>query len=182
MSRLSQPLHSAVRDRCYPWMAKFLLLAGANVNSQDCTGKSVLHYACELKMQKVVSVLLEAGAEVNAHDVNGRTPLHVACKGMKSRAVITLLRHGGKIGLVDDKGRTPLHEIASMETYFYNRMTDDYQLNTTAEGSENRFFQHLADSLKDDEIVCVVNLKDKSKNTALHLASQRNNKKLVCLL
>ncbi|MDD5092531.1 MAG: ankyrin repeat domain-containing protein [Candidatus Wallbacteria bacterium] len=55
--------------------AAFLLDNGADVNSADRNGKSVLMYAAEAVNPQIVRHLLESGARVNDRDQGGKTAL-----------------------------------------------------------------------------------------------------------
>ena len=55
--------------------ARQILSAGAEVNSRDADGATVLMLACHAGNLPMVMVLIEAGADVNAADPRGWTPL-----------------------------------------------------------------------------------------------------------
>ena len=62
----SQPMH----------LMRKLIDAGANVNLQDASGKTPLHYACEIKNRTLILVLIQKGADITLTDKYGNTPLH----------------------------------------------------------------------------------------------------------
>lgn len=59
-----------------------LINAGANLNAQDRSGQTALHYASEYSDAdssiETVKMLIGAGANVNIRDKNGRTSLIIA--------------------------------------------------------------------------------------------------------
>jgi ankyrin repeat protein len=90
--------------------AKTLLILGADVNSKNRYGYSILHQAVSGGDAKLVELLISKGADVNAKGQFDRTPLHFA--GKKGMAEI-LLAHGAEVDAQTDQGETPLHWAAS---------------------------------------------------------------------
>ncbi|KAF4435122.1 alkyl hydroperoxide reductase thiol specific antioxidant mal allergen, partial [Fusarium albosuccineum] len=74
------PLHIAT-ERGFFEMARQLLEAGANVNTQDNAWRQPLHMACKAGNDDLVRLLLEAEDYIPAYDMEGRCPIHVACSG-----------------------------------------------------------------------------------------------------
>ena len=89
--------------------------AGADVNAQDQSGYSPLHYAAAFNSNPaVVKTLLKAGADLQAKDHEwGATPLHWGAWASKNPSVIAALLENGADPNVQDKGGgTPLHAAA----------------------------------------------------------------------
>ena len=101
---LSRGRHDAVR---------LLQGHGADPNTRDDGGKTLLHAASEAGDLKVAQGLLELGADINSRDNQGRTPLHVIQLGSEDVGLL-LLEHGADPNVQDDHGETPLH-VASRE-------------------------------------------------------------------
>ncbi|KAM6442286.1 ankyrin repeat domain-containing protein 22-like [Liasis olivaceus] len=59
-------------------LIKMLLRAGADVNATDDSGRTALHYACEMKNQSIIPLLVEAGADLSIKDKDEETPLDIA--------------------------------------------------------------------------------------------------------
>ncbi|KAL8187092.1 UNVERIFIED_CONTAM: Ankyrin repeat domain-containing protein 22 [Gekko kuhli] len=59
-------------------LIKMLLRAGADVNAIDNSGRTALHYACEMKNQSIIPLLVEAGADLSIKDKDDETPLDIA--------------------------------------------------------------------------------------------------------
>ncbi|KAJ8535328.1 hypothetical protein ON010_g13410 [Phytophthora cinnamomi] len=69
-------------------LAKLLLNAGANVNTQDENGKMPLHYCVQEGGLLVTELLLAHGADIDAEDSDGSTPL----KRVVQRADLNVLQ------------------------------------------------------------------------------------------
>ena len=76
----SKALFEAVKQGQHE-LLKELLAKGADANSRDETGASLLIRACLAPHHKVVKVILDARADANARDANGVTALMAACLG-----------------------------------------------------------------------------------------------------
>ena len=72
-----RPLHSAVVVKNTK-AGRFLIEAGAEVNSTDFTGKTPLHAAAAQGNVDAIQLLIEHGAELEAIDETGATPLIIA--------------------------------------------------------------------------------------------------------
>nr|XP_056706192.1 ankyrin repeat domain-containing protein 22 [Euleptes europaea] len=59
-------------------LVKMLLRAGVDVNATDDSGRTALHYACEMKNQSIVPLLVEAGADLSIKNKDDETPLDIA--------------------------------------------------------------------------------------------------------
>ncbi|XP_043912348.1 ankyrin repeat domain-containing protein 22 isoform X1 [Protopterus annectens] len=59
-------------------VVRTLLKAGVNVNAKDYKGNTALHYACEMKNQRVIPVLLEASADPGIKNKNHESALDIA--------------------------------------------------------------------------------------------------------
>ncbi|KAI9357577.1 ankyrin repeat-containing domain protein [Zopfochytrium polystomum] len=90
-----------------------LLVRGANVNSKDYDGWSLLHCACKSGRPEIVSLLIAHSADVNALDSEGWSCLHFACdvdSDMDPAEIVALfLRVGVDINVKAAKGLTALH-------------------------------------------------------------------------
>jgi ankyrin repeat protein len=108
----STPLHLAAR-RGLVEIAKLLLQKGAELNEQDKTLKSALHWACSTKNSEMVRFLLEQpGIEVFAVDSKKRLPLHLAVVLAPKETVEALVQAddtGSHLNDKDSQGCTPLH-------------------------------------------------------------------------
>ncbi|KAF8625299.1 hypothetical protein AX15_005433 [Amanita polypyramis BW_CC] len=111
-----------------------LLDHGANINTQDNKGYTVLHWI--INNESVMGGLLYRGAYVNTRDKAGRTPLYWAVQSGYISCVALLLEKGALVDMPDNAGTTPLScaayrmRSASVESH-YNykiilRMLQDY--------------------------------------------------------
>lgn len=56
---------------------RILIENGANLNEQDLSGKTPLHYASELGRVRCIPFLLQKGAKLDIRDKSGKTPLEL---------------------------------------------------------------------------------------------------------
>lgn len=87
---------------------RFLIDKGANINSPEADGCTLLHYA--VKSIDCVRLLVAHGANINAQNKDGHSALHRACELNASSEVIEyLLDNGADIELMSVSGKTPLY-------------------------------------------------------------------------
>ena len=95
-----------------------LLAAGLDPDSQDASGRTLLHRVCVSEvamMQCALPVLLEAGADINSQDRCGDTPLHSYLEHGEQdpRGVRQLIDSGADISRRNRIGQTPLHVLCA---------------------------------------------------------------------
>ena len=92
---------------------------GADVNAQDETGQTPLHYACQRGFTLAIQILLAYRADVHANDKHGKTPLFMAAASNCYEAASILLRNQAYPSCAAADGNTPLHaasEVGGEET------------------------------------------------------------------
>lgn len=92
------------------------LQCGADINSSDRQGKTLLHQAAFFLSGSTVQLLLDRGADPSPVDIYGQTPLHIALDWFpESPEVIRLLlKFGANVNAQDIEGYTPLHMAVLM--------------------------------------------------------------------
>ncbi|KIW34753.1 uncharacterized protein PV07_01511 [Cladophialophora immunda] len=88
--------------------AIYLLASGANPNSTDIDGKSLLSWTVSASYLDGVQLLLENGADANAKDRKQQAALLVATANGSNELVRLLLRHQANPEEEDSHGYTPL--------------------------------------------------------------------------
>lgn len=88
---------------------KRLLAEGANIETTDQHGRSVLDVATAFGQTDVVKMLLTAGANANAGTGNRMRALHIAAASGKADIVKALLAAGARVDVADQDGNEPLH-------------------------------------------------------------------------
>ncbi len=79
-----------------------------DVNKQDSSGNSALHYAVASQNQRTVALLLDdEGIDVNAQNIRGQIPLHISMNDEISE----LLREGSNESMRDGNHKTP-HQVS----------------------------------------------------------------------
>ena len=93
MERLvKSPLYRALEEE-HLEVAQMLLKYGADINSQDGSGRTMLHLASRGGKPKLARLLLEHGANIHARNSQGKTPLQVALDAEHQDIVELLLQH-----------------------------------------------------------------------------------------
>lgn len=137
---------------------QLLIKSGASVDDQDSDGKTPLHFACEVKDEKIARILLTHHANVDVTDDNNTSPLMLACRQRHIEMMVLLLDvDDSTVNDGDDSGTTLLHVACD---------------NSDVEIAELLIDGHGAD----------VNVHDVRKQTPLHLACYRGNYDVVDLL
>jgi len=80
---------------------KSQLSAGADVNSKNRMGWTLLHTAIRNRRIEITQLLIDKGSNVNARDNRGRTPLHFAVETGQKEVVEQLIAKGAEINVMD---------------------------------------------------------------------------------
>ncbi|XP_075891211.1 poly [ADP-ribose] polymerase tankyrase-2-like isoform X2 [Nelusetta ayraudi] len=110
--RHSTPLHLAAGYNNLE-VAEYLLLHGAEVNSQDKGGLIPLHNAASYGHIDVAALLIKFDACVNATDKWAFTPLHEASQKGRTQLCALLLAHGADPTLTNQEGQAPLDLVTA---------------------------------------------------------------------
>ena len=84
-------------------LVKSYLSAGADVNSKNRMGWTLLQTAIRNRQTEVVTFLLDKGADVNAKDNRRRTPLHFAVEYGQKAVVEQLIARKAEINAIDSR-------------------------------------------------------------------------------
>ena len=96
-----------------------------NFNFQDAQNRNtVLHYACQVKNDKIIKYLLELNCDPNIKNNNMQTPLHVAAKKGYVEICKLLIENGALLNIYDSYKKTPIHyacenNYSELIQYFY---------------------------------------------------------------
>ncbi|CAB0030574.1 unnamed protein product [Trichogramma brassicae] len=160
------PLHLAVA-RGSPKVTESLLRNGADPNVAGAKGSTPLHIVCKSDyggrdFARAFFELLadtDQWVEIDAVDNLGNAPLHLALTRERENAVEFLLRHTANPNLANAEGLTPLHIVC--------------------QGSldEDRFLDQFFKIAEEENETVIVDPRDKTGNTPLHLALRDGKKK-----
>ncbi|XP_014231263.2 ankyrin-1-like [Trichogramma pretiosum] len=168
-SSVDPPLHLTLGSCGSMEIIKLLLKSGADPNSANKDGSTILHrFREELRrgdrLVTVGEMLFDLSHEkfhpvqVDARDKKGNTPLHMALgRNFRVKAEF-LLRRGANPNLANAEGLTPLH-VVSERVIYYDAMELIFK---------------ISDELNQR---VEVNARDKKGNTPLHLALQSSSSK-----
>eukprot|EP00300_Choanocystis_sp_HF-7_P014780 c18819_g1_i2.p2 GENE.c18819_g1_i2~~c18819_g1_i2.p2 ORF type:complete len:216 (+),score=27.30 c18819_g1_i2:62-709(+) len=84
-----------------------LLQHGANPDTANPFGSSVLHIGAMRGNTEIVRLLLSHRARINRTDDNGWTPIHAAVHNAQVDVIKLLLQHGADVNAINNNGRTP---------------------------------------------------------------------------
>jgi ankyrin repeat protein len=112
MRSLSQQLHSAVRmGRLQD--VRLLLADGADVNSQDARGRTMLQIAILGGRTQMIWLLLDFNADATHYDSDGSSAFLIAlARNMNDVARVLLEDHNVDVHTANQQGQTPLHIAA----------------------------------------------------------------------
>ncbi|XP_063923842.1 receptor-interacting serine/threonine-protein kinase 4-like [Zophobas morio] len=72
-------------------------------------GQLLIHYACENRLIKTLSLLLVKSPNVDVRDRSGRLPIQYACEHGDLESVELLVRNGAKLNVSDENGLLLIH-------------------------------------------------------------------------
>lgn len=93
-------------------MVELLINGGANIESRNERGMTVLASAAEAGQLSILVILLDKKANIEARDNEGWTPLWHALVKKQDSSFEVLLKRGAAVEAVDRHGDTPLHFAA----------------------------------------------------------------------
>lgn len=107
------PLHCAASQGIIRAGIALIQSRPSDINVQDASGRTPLHWASMANHDGFVQMLVEAGAATDSRDSAGRTPLMSSCAYGATAASRVLLQWGAHKDAQDFMGLTPLHAAAA---------------------------------------------------------------------
>ena len=158
--------------------AKLLIGAGADINKPNEKGQTPLSAAAAEGREEIMEILLNCpGIDIQSVDkTDNHTALHRACEADRTKCVKLLLAHtkpAPRTDITDMDGNTALHLAAAKgnkipaKMLLRHQQQRKQQIQSTGEGHEDRG----VDAQKED----IINMKNKTGNTALALAATEGN-------
>lgn len=144
-------LHYAAKQGRDLMVSSLLDLKVIDIDAQDDSGNTALHYCVEKNDLRSVEKLCANGCKVNLANSEGQTPLHLAAS--KSIGIfLMLIQNGANIRAIDNNGESPL-DIAKKtfpNTFLMRMFEKRYNFILKMEDVITKKIAFLA--LKDDEI------------------------------
>ncbi|XP_067937182.1 transient receptor potential cation channel subfamily A member 1-like isoform X2 [Watersipora subatra] len=189
------PLHRAALFD-FKDVARYLIDQGSPLNPRDVNGKTPMLLAASRQSWGTVGVLYKAGAECSAKDYENSTFLHLAIKAGGDMS--DLINCEGRCGLKsqmneeDISGCTPLHYASKIGNLpsLMSLLALGARVTCTDKSKQSPLhfaamygrFQTCKRILKDPQGKFIINMSDVNGRSALHLAAQFGNVKIVALL
>ncbi|OHB81447.1 MAG: hypothetical protein A2Z38_01495 [Planctomycetes bacterium RBG_19FT_COMBO_48_8] len=82
--------------------------AGADVNSKNRMGWTLLQTAIQNRQTEIITLLIDKGADINTKDNRGRTPLHFAVETGQKAVIEQLIAKGAEINVMDGRAENAL--------------------------------------------------------------------------
>jgi ankyrin repeat protein len=169
------PLMIACANRAQEVIEMLFTIDGTqDLEAVDAVGWTALHYASKQGSKEILKTLFEKGANLSATTNNNETCLHLAAQERHKGAIDFLLEKKCPLDIQTtspnkwDGGKTALH-LALSKYEKYNKDDKKDQINEIGEEISLSLLQHGAD----------VKLKDKTGQSALHLAAESGMSKAV---
>jgi ankyrin repeat protein len=170
-------LHIAMGANQAQTLVQKLLAKGADPNQKNSFGNTSIHLAVSLeKPIALFDALLEGGADLNARNKKGNSPLMEALLGNSEDLSRYLLQRGGNIFAKNNNDQSPLSIALSGGVVKIRWILSESNINSQDDGgmtplhlavNQNASLEVLATLV---EIGADLDLREKSGNTALHLA------------
>jgi uncharacterized protein len=94
-------------------VARILMEAGANIDSENSQGMTGLHHAASAGDLEYATLLVDGGAKVSHGNSSGYQAIHAASGGGQVEMARLLMAHGADPSAADTSGFTPLHDAAA---------------------------------------------------------------------
>lgn len=173
-------LDNALRFSRSTKISRSLIEAGADVNAQDRTNESILHFAVLVGDLDQVKLLVEHGANVNHRTKLQRTPLHF---GGQREITKYLLECGANVNEPDFEGQTPLHRSVLYHSLKSVKMCLEFGGDLTLRDNAGETCVHYAAMNRRTDVLefvlqetgLSVNERSGRGEVPLHLAAKKGN-------
>ncbi|XP_050305500.1 acyl-CoA-binding domain-containing protein 6-like [Anthonomus grandis grandis] len=104
---LTQNICDYIREGNLEQVTEYLASNKSNINSLDCSGMGLIHYAADIGDLSILSLLIKKGCDVDLKDSGGQTALHYAAACGHVECVKYLVKNGAQTSIEDSDGCTP---------------------------------------------------------------------------
>ncbi|CAD5124042.1 DgyrCDS12350 [Dimorphilus gyrociliatus] len=181
-----EQLFLACREGNLKKVSKILKEGGVDPNAKNIIGHTALHVACHKGYKDIVEELLRNKADIELQTLDGFTPLHIASRYGKLEVIKVLVEHNAKINCQSNEGFTPIYLAA--EENFPDMITYLLSKGAKPQLTTKNGFRPLDVAVTQKNIEATNTLltwdkmSKKSRHTALHSASRKNDRPAAALL
>jgi ankyrin repeat protein len=170
-------IQAALYKRHLP-IVRLLIEHGADVNSRDDAGSSLLHVAAQIGDPEAVRLLIDYAADLAAFDSAGSTPLHLASREGNNLVVALLINRGAKVDARDNNNSTPLHHASAKGNDMAVKLLIENRADSTARDKKETPLLDVSHGDAFDVVRLLldhgaeINAQNDDGQTPLHIASQ----------
>jgi ankyrin repeat protein len=146
-------IHGAVRSQNSDSLNTAIRASGGNVNAKDPFGYTALHYAIDMQLLSMVTILMKCGADPEVKDPRGRCSLHSAAEKGDAKIASLLLEFGAKSDAIDHSNQTALHYSALRGSLDVTKLLVQWRANTSPKDKKRQTPMHFAASFGNIHIV-----------------------------
>ena len=117
---------------CVDTLESVDVAVGDDIDEQDFTGKTALHYLVMAGSLECIKRILSIGATIDVQDAKGKTPVHYALditdQDLSYEIVEILVRNGASVLIEDENGRIPQECTQDAKLKYFLARTVDCEL------------------------------------------------------
>ncbi|PSN45791.1 hypothetical protein C0J52_10757 [Blattella germanica] len=163
-----------------------LLELGANCDTVDKFGNSVIHYAAKGNLPHLLELILKPNCSIDMTNNEGVTPLMGAALEGNEQVAIVLLKHGANPHIIDKSGNNVMHYVALRNIVCLVKLLLESGCEIDISNGEGVTPLMRAVAMGNKEVAITLlqyganpHAKDKSGSCVMHYAVERNIPELI---